>query len=389
VSASAAPHVPGDVLVTMARPGEFLLSNVSVRTHALGDLAFLELLSSPGRIDPPAVRVRDASTSPFAEGLLGDPTGLDRSIDGLDDVAPMAIAEALSLARRLMLLVDDLDAYHEYLQGPRLNLLDHAHRGTIHQCVGEHVLLRRRPSGVDAWWLAQKFTHDLREPRAGLYRDVQWKFAVAYYAQAELDGKRILDFGCGPGLFARLFARHGAHVLGVDTNADHLQTARRLALSEGLGDACEFHTLELPPARGLTAFAAHRFDRIFLSDVLMFYFHPYDNSLEFDPVELIRALAALLAPGGRIEVLEPNGLFWQQPWLGEARRPYTVLTEYRRRRHGVTPTLEQLSRVAELAGLAITRVRELVPNTADRSRAFDFASEFPLWWFFELKPLTC
>jgi SAM-dependent methyltransferase len=375
------------VLVTVRRPGEFLVSNISTRTHALGDLAFLELLSSPDSVPFTEVRVRDASRSPFADGLLGDPTGVDRSIEDLADVQPSSTADALSLARRLMLLVEDLDAYHEHLDGPRLGVLDRAHRGTLHQCVGEHVLLGLRQPSTDAWWLRQKFTDDLREPRPGPYREVQWPFAAAYYARAGLDGENILDFGCGPGLFARLFARLGANVLGLDTNAEHLETAQRLSCAEGLHNVCEFRELGLPLAEGLAPFAQRRFDRIFLSDVLMFYFHPYDDSLQLDPQELMRGLAALLTPRGRIEVLEPNGLFWQQPWLGEARRPYTMLTEYRHRRYGVTPTLEQISRAAECAGLDIARVRELGPQSTNASsRMASFASEFPLWWFFELRP---
>jgi SAM-dependent methyltransferase len=387
MTVSHPPYVPGEVLITVPRPGEFLVSNISTRTHALGDLAFLELLSSPGAVPSTDLQVCDASRSPFVDGLLEDPTGIDRSVEGLTAVQPMSTADALALARKLMLLVDDLDVYHEYLVGQRLNILDPRHRGTIHQCVGEYVLLGLRQRSTDAWWLAQKFTDDLREPRPGPYRDVQWPFASAYYAQAGLDGENILDFGCGPGLFARLFARNGANVLALDTNASHLETARSLALADGLQDVCEFRELKLPLAEGLAPFAGRRFDRIFLSDVLMFYFHPYDESLQLDPVELIGGLARLLTPRGRIEILEPNGLFWQQPQLGEERRPYTILTEYRHRRYGVTPTLEQISRVAEAVGLAITRVRELVPQSTNEGRAVSFAREFPLWWFFELRPL--
>ena len=112
--------------------------------------------------------------------------------------------------------------------------------------------------------------------------------------------------------------------------------------------------------------------------------------LDLDPVALMRCLAGLLAPDGRIEILEPNGVFWQQPWLGDADRPFTILTEYRHRRFGVTPTLEQISRTAEAAGLAITRIREFAASAeaaqaADADRALAFAAEFPPWWFFELR----
>ena len=383
------PMVPGEVVISPLRRGEFLVSNPSTRTHAVGDSAFLELLASPSDPQDALVRVRDASRPPFQDGLLEDPSGLDRSVT-LEGVEPVSREDALALARRLMLVVDDAARYREYLTGRRLNVIDRGHQGNIHQRVGEYVLMRLRRSSVDDWWVEQKFTDDRREPRAGLYRDVQWQFATAYYAQAGLAGERILDFGCGPGLFSRLFARHGATVLGLDINLDHLETARRLARDDGLDERCEFRELVLPIEDGLAPLAEERFDRIFLSDVLMFYFHPYDPGLELDPVALMRSLAGLLAPDGRIEILEPNGVFWQQPWLGDTERPYTILTEYRHRHSGVTPTLEQISRTAEAAGLAITRIRELAASTEaaeapDADRALAFAAEFPPWWFFELR----
>jgi SAM-dependent methyltransferase len=367
-----------ELLIATPRPGEFVASNPSTRTHALGNSAFVELLSGAEPAGP--IVARDASRSPWQDGLLGDPTGLDREAT-LAGAEPLAAEEAMTLARRLHLVIDDENAYVEFLNGRRLNVIDRAHRGTIHQRVGEHVMLRLRRPSVDDWWVDQKFTADRREPLPGLYRDVQWRFARSYFTSDRLDGLRVLDFGCGPGLFARLFASAGATVTGLDTNAEHLETARRLAAEDGVGDRCRFAELALPVQEGLAPLARERFDVIFLSDVLMFYFHPYDPALELDAVALLAALAALLAPGGRIEVLEPNGVFWQQPWLGSAARPFTVLTEYRHRHDGVTPTLEQLSRAAERAGLAIARVRELVADEG-------FAAEFPPWWFFELRRLA-
>ncbi len=128
-----------------------------------------------------------------------------------------------------------------------------------------------------------------------------------------------------------------------------------------MADRVDTLPLTLPIEDGLASLTGAQFDYIFLSDVLMFYFHSYDPSVELDPAALLTTLAGLLAPGGRIAILEPNGAFWQQPWLGSPQRPLTVLSEYRHRWHGVTPTLEELSRAAEAAGLAIAMVRELVP----------------------------
>jgi SAM-dependent methyltransferase len=377
-----------ETLLLIHAPGEILAGNPQLRTWALGDAAFVELLAAlrggytgelRARFAGRGFVVRDASAPPFADGLLGDPTGLDREAT-LSGVEPVGLDAALALARRLSLAVDDEAAYTTSLAA-REHALDRAHHGNVHQRVGEHVARTLRRRDLDTWWADQKFTPDRTAAREGPYRWVQWEFMAQRFPAGSLEGRRVLDFGSGPGLFSRLFADAGAQVTATDTNHQHLETLRTL-------DA-RIHTLDLPPDNplgGLSPSRAAEYDYIFLSDVLMFYFHAYDAAVELDPAALLTTLAGLLAPGGRIAVLEPNGAFWQQPWLGAPERPFTVLSEYRHRWHGVTPTLEQLSRAAEAAGLAITTVRELVPGAgAPDDRAAGFAAEFPLWWYFELR----
>jgi SAM-dependent methyltransferase len=384
-----------ELLVSPLRPGELLVSNPFVRTWAVAEPALVDLLAwlreprSAEQLEAEfgerRFRLRDATTEPYEDGLLGDPTGLDRAAT-LDGAEELSLEDTLALLRKLMLAVDDLDAYAAHM-APRKNVLDRGRRGNLHQRVGEYVLLGLRRRDFDEWWVDQKFTPDRRDPREGPYSWVQGEFMDAYFTEERLSGRRVLDFGTGPGLFARLFAGRGATVLGMDTNEAHLETAGRLAADDGLAGRTEFRKLELPVEEGLAPLAEERFDLIFLSDVLMFYFHTYDPRAELDPVALLRALGGLLADGGRIAVLEPNGTFWQQPWLGAPERPFTILSEYRNRRFGVTPTLEQLSRSAEAAGLVISRVRELVPANAAGAdpRAVGYAAEFPLWWYFELQ----
>jgi len=127
------------VVIAPLRPGEFLVSNPSTRTHAVGDSAFLELAGVAS--DPPgvAVRVCDASRPPFEDGLLEDPSGLDRSVT-LQGADPVSLQDALALARRLNACGRRPRPLPEILTGRRLNVIDRGHTANLHQRVGEYVL---------------------------------------------------------------------------------------------------------------------------------------------------------------------------------------------------------------------------------------------------------
>jgi 2-polyprenyl-3-methyl-5-hydroxy-6-metoxy-1,4-benzoquinol methylase len=56
-----------------------------------------------------------------------------------------------------------------------------------------------------------------------------------------LEGKKILDVGCGSGRFCIAFAREGAaKVVGIDFAKGMIEIADKLAAQAGVGDRCEF-----------------------------------------------------------------------------------------------------------------------------------------------------
>src|SRR3954468_24098531 len=58
-----------------------------------------------------------------------------------------------------------------------------------------------------------------------------------------LQGKTVIDFGCGDGEEAVEIANRGARrVIGVDLNLECLERARRRAASAGVADRVEFAT---------------------------------------------------------------------------------------------------------------------------------------------------
>lgn len=163
------------MIIIPLRPGELLASNPLTRTHAVCDAAFAELLTDAAgeRAADWWCRAVDATRSPVAEGLLGDPTGVDRGTS-LMDAPAINRASALALALKLRLIVADADTHSDFLDGSRRTVVDLTHRGTVHDVVAEDVLLRQRRRDLDACWSEQTFTGDCREPGEGLYRDVQW-----------------------------------------------------------------------------------------------------------------------------------------------------------------------------------------------------------------------
>jgi SAM-dependent methyltransferase len=103
--------------------------------------------------------------------------------------------------------------------------------------------------------------------------------------QAPLDGRRILDVGCGLGMYVRRFRAFSDEVYGVDVDPDKVAQASR-----------ELPNLQVAPAETLP-FPAGRFDVVLLHEVLE---HVTDDRAAL--AEALRVTGA----GGRVLVFVPN-----------------------------------------------------------------------------------
>ncbi|HEY0483610.1 MAG TPA: class I SAM-dependent methyltransferase [Kofleriaceae bacterium] len=114
---------------------------------------------------------------------------------------------------------------------------------------------------------------------------------------------RILDVGCGFGLFAAYFAQTQPlrRVTGIDTNARRIETARRVMAKLG-GTGHEFIAGD---ARAVRELAGDRFNAIYVLDVL--HHVPHD-----DQEGLLACLHDLLEPGGVLVLKDIT----TEPFLG-------------------------------------------------------------------------
>jgi 2-polyprenyl-3-methyl-5-hydroxy-6-metoxy-1,4-benzoquinol methylase len=73
-------------------------------------------------------------------------------------------------------------------------------------------------------------------PRLRRRFNLEYRFGV----MGSLEGKRVLDVGCGDGSNAVLLALRGARVTGIDLSPKTVELARRRAEANGVGDMVEF-----------------------------------------------------------------------------------------------------------------------------------------------------
>jgi len=76
---------------------------------------------------------------------------------------------------------------------------------------------------------------------------VRKRFELTLERLAPLEGKRILDVGCGSGRYCIAFALRGAaHVTGLDVAPTMLKLAREHAERAGVAERCEFRVAQFP-----------------------------------------------------------------------------------------------------------------------------------------------
>ena len=106
-------------------------------------------------------------------------------------------------------------------------------------------------------------------------------------SHASLQGKRVLDIGCGGGILADAMARGGAQVLGIDLATKALKVAQLHALEAGT-QGVDYREIS---AEALAQQEPAGFDVVTCMEMLEHV--P-------DPSSVVRACATLVKPGGHV-----------------------------------------------------------------------------------------
>jgi SAM-dependent methyltransferase len=157
-----------------------------------------------------------------------------------------------------------------------------------------YQLLRRLGRNADSAHYCEGTAYSGRSKLEALFGPGVWP---------AIEGRVVMDFGCGAGTEVVEAAQHGAaHVVGMDIREESLAVARRTAREAGVEDRCSFTTQPAEPV-----------DVIFSIDGFEHY---------ADPALVLRTMARLLRPQGSVWIafgptwLHPLGghLFSIFPW---------------------------------------------------------------------------
>lgn len=188
-----------------------------------------------------------------------------------------------------------------------------------------------------------RYTHGHHE---SVLRSHTWRTAAnsAAYLLPELrPGQSVLDVGCGPGTITLDLARLTApgQVLGIDTSAEVLDGARRLAAGSGLEvrfEVGDIYRLAVPEGA---------FDVVHAHQVLQHV--P-------DPVGALREMRRLCAPGGVVAARDADyaAMTWH-PQFPELDRWLELYERVARRNGGEPDAGRRLLEWAHQAGFADVR----------------------------------
>lgn len=117
-------------------------------------------------------------------------------------------------------------------------------------------------------------------------KELPRRLAMALELAGSVDGKRVLDLGCGRGEIVRYCLEHGADTVGLDFSVDALELAKTILPSKSSIIRADGQSLPFQRAS---------FDLVFALDLVE---HLYSDQLE----RLLSEVYRILVPGGRLIV---------------------------------------------------------------------------------------
>jgi uncharacterized protein len=237
-------------------------------------------------------------------------------------------------------------------------------------------------------WFHMKYHDDLSDIRPeaqGYYKHYVHNFVTSFFTQDRVAGRKILDFGCGPGFYSAILAQRGAHVTGIDRSQFLIQKANEHKVRLGLANV-EFIQADFVDFS--SNWDSGSFDYVIAIDTIVSFdycsaIHNHDRV-----VKAFRGVSRLLKENGRFFIIESHPLFGHASREMMAKdgeyyyiRPAGYKIEYKQKdypHHWFT--LDEMTKATSESGLAVFRIYEPDPSIAlkkESPEAYSFRLKYP------------
>jgi SAM-dependent methyltransferase len=224
--------------------------------------------------------------------------------------------------------------------------------------------------GIMEKWFKMKFyedVSDIRPESRAYYKYCVENFVTQFFTKEKVAGKRVFDFGCGPGYFSTILAKLGAHVTGIDRSAFLIDKAIELKQRLGLENVEFFQGNFLDFAKNMPS---EKFDYIVAIDTIVSFDYCRQTHNHKDFTQALSEIRRVMKDEGRFFIIEAH------PFFGQLAKGITSSSNGRF--HGRLPnykieykskdnphhwfTLDEMTRALSENCLAICRIYEPDPS---------------------------
>ena len=249
--------------------------------------------------------------------------------------------------------------------------------------------------GIMEKWFKKKFYDDLwdiRPESRNYYKYCVQNFVTNFFSQGRIAGKKILDFGCGPGYYSTILTQRGAHVTGIDRSTFLIQKANELKQKLELknieflqGDFLDF----------ATNIAPKEFDYIIAIDTIVSFDYSRQKHNHKEFTQALSKINRILKDQGRFFIIEAHPFFGQLAKGIKFSREghfHGRLPNYKIEYKGKNNphhwfTLDEMTRHLIENGLAICRIYEPDPSLElekENAQLFKFFLKYPHMIVYEI-----
>ena len=168
-----------------------------------------------------------------------------------------------------------------------------------------------KQQGTMEKWFKMKFyddVSDIRPESRAYYKYCVENFVTQFFTGEKISGKKILDFGCGPGYFSKILAQRGAHITGIDRSAFLISKANEIKQRLGLENVEFLQGDFLDFAKNVSS---EEFDYILAIDTIVSFDYCRQTHNHKDFTQALSEINRVLKDEGRFFVIEAHPFFGQ------------------------------------------------------------------------------